>query len=138
MDKKLSRVSKVRILKMADRCIASTLARAPRWTLGPFCKSSPVSSPERGRTDPRVTGIFHDHAERAGVHPACFPSPGDVGLRPYVAQRMLEYLCRRCILLNQGIRAHVAKASIGVYCAIVESGGPIREDEQQADISDTL
>jgi hypothetical protein len=77
--------------------------------------------------------MFHDHVEQSGVHPDCFPSPDDVGLRPEVARRMLDYYEQAlCLAENEAIRARVEKASICAYRALIEAGGPMEEDEGQA------
>jgi hypothetical protein len=77
--------------------------------------------------------MFHDHAERSGVHPGCFPSPDDVGLRPDIARRMLDYFEEALQLAeNEMIRARVEKASICAYRAMIEAGGPMEGAERKA------
>jgi len=77
--------------------------------------------------------MFHDNAEQSGVHPNCFPSPDDVGLRPEIARRMLDSFEQALHLAeNEMVRARVEKASICAYRAMIEAGGPIKKAERKA------
>jgi hypothetical protein len=77
--------------------------------------------------------MFHDHAGRSGVHPDCFPSPDDVGLRPEIARSMLDHFEQALRLAgNEMIRARVEKASICAYRAMIEAGGPVEEAQRRA------
>ena len=79
---------------------------------------------------------FHDHAEKAGVHPACFPKPAEVGLSPEIARKTLEYFNQALELAdNEMIRARVEKASICAYRALIETGGPVEEAERKVIIA---
>ncbi len=89
----------------------------------------------RGAAEPILACIdmFHDHAEGAGVHPNCFPSPDDLGLGPEIAHKMLDYYEQALSLAeNEIVRARVEKASIPAYRAMIEAGGLVDEDEKRA------
>jgi len=64
------------------------------------------------------------------VHPGCFPKPEEVGLRPEIARKVLEYFNRALELApNETIRARVEKASICAYRAMIEAGGSMTNAE---------
>lgn len=68
--------------------------------------------------------MLHDNAEESGVHPNCFPKPEEVGLRPEIARKALDYFNRALELAdNEAVCARVEKASICAYRAMIEAGG---------------
>lgn len=74
--------------------------------------------------------MLHDNAERSGLHPGCFPSAAEVGLRPEIAQRAFEYFEQALALADdEEVRARVEKASICAYKAMIEAGGPPHDDD---------
>jgi len=77
--------------------------------------------------------MLHDNAEQSGVHPNCFPKPEEVGLRPEIARKGLEYFNEALRLADdETIRARVEKASICVYRAMIEAGGPMSDAERKS------
>jgi len=89
----------------------------------------------QGAAEPILESIemFHDHAERSGVHPNCFPSPDDVALGPEIARHMLgAYQQALRMAENEAVRARVEKASLCAYRAMIEAGGPMSGQESQA------
>jgi len=74
--------------------------------------------------------MLHNNAEESGVHPGCFPEPKDVGLRPEIARRTLDYFNQALELASdETVRARVEKASICAYRAMIEAGGPMVDAE---------
>ena len=76
--------------------------------------------------------LLHDNAERSGVHPNCFPSADDVGLRPDIARGMCD--CFEQALQaadSEMIRARVEKASICAYRALMETAGSMEDAEYE-------
>jgi hypothetical protein len=72
--------------------------------------------------------MLHDNAEQSGVHPDCFPKPGEVGLRPEISHKALEYFNQALKLAeDETVRARVEKASICAYRAMIDAGGPIAD-----------
>jgi len=77
--------------------------------------------------------MLHDNAEAAGVHPGCFPKPEDVGLRPEIARKAMDYFNQALELADdETVRARVEKASICAYRAMIDAGGPMPDDERKA------
>jgi len=74
--------------------------------------------------------MLHDNAEESGVHPNCFPKPEEVGLRPEIARKALDYFNRALKLArDEAVRARVEKASICAYRAMIEAGGALTKAE---------
>jgi hypothetical protein len=74
--------------------------------------------------------MLHDNAEKSGVHPGCFPKPEEVGLRPEIARKALDYFDKALKLTSdETVRARVEKASICAYRAMIEAGGFMTEVE---------
>jgi hypothetical protein len=74
--------------------------------------------------------MFHDNAEKAGLNPACFPSPADVGLNPEMCKKIMAYFDNALKLAdNDVVKARVEKASICAYRAMIEAGGDVPERE---------
>jgi hypothetical protein len=74
--------------------------------------------------------MLHDNAEQSGVHPNCFPKPEEVGLRPEIARKALEYFNQALKLADdKAVRARVEKASICAYRAMIDAGGLIADAE---------
>jgi hypothetical protein len=74
--------------------------------------------------------MLHDNAEESGVHPNCFPKPEEVGLRPEIARKALDYFNRALELADdEAVRARVEKASICAYRAMIEAGGALTKAE---------
>jgi len=68
--------------------------------------------------------MLHDNAEESGVHPNCFPKPEEVGLRPEIARKALDYFDQALKLADdETIRERVEKASICAYRAMIEAEG---------------
>jgi len=91
----------------------------------------------RGAAQPVLEYIkmLHDNAEQSGVHPNCFPKPEEVGLRPEIARKALDYFNQALKLADdEMVRARVEKASICAYRAMIEAGGPMPESERRATI----
>lgn len=66
--------------------------------------------------------MLHDNAEESGCHPGCFPSPEEVGLRPEISQKALEYFNQALELADtETIRSRVEKASVCAHKAIIET-----------------
>lgn len=77
--------------------------------------------------------MLHNNAESAGVHPGCFPRPEEVGLRPEITRKAIDYFNQALNLADDEIvRARVEKASICAYRAMIEAGGPMSDDERKA------
>ena len=77
--------------------------------------------------------MLHDNAEQSGVHPNCFPKPEEVGLRPDITRKGLEYFNQALKLADdETIRARVEKASICAYRAMLEAGGSMSEAERRS------
>lgn len=67
--------------------------------------------------------MFHDNAEKLGLHPGCFPSPADVGLNPEMARKIMDYFNRALeAAYDEIVRSRVEKASICAYRAMIEAG----------------
>ncbi len=74
--------------------------------------------------------MLHDNAEESGVHPNCFPKPEEVGLRPEIARKALDFFNRALELAgDEAVRARVEKASICAYRAMIEAGGALTKAE---------
>jgi len=89
----------------------------------------------RGAAQPILDYIkmLHDNAEESGVHPNCFPKPEEVGLRPEIARKALDYFSQALKLADdETVRARVEKASICAYRAMIEAGSPMSESERKA------
>ncbi len=68
--------------------------------------------------------LIHDNAEKSGCHPGCFPRPEQVGLRPEICLKSLEYFDKALRLADDDtVRARVEKASICAHRAMIEVGG---------------
>jgi len=66
--------------------------------------------------------MLHDNAEESGCHPGCFPSPEEVGLRPEISQKALDYFNQALQRAdNDTVRNRVEKASICAHKAIIET-----------------
>jgi len=77
--------------------------------------------------------MLHDNAGRSGVHPNCFPKPEEVGLRPEICCKALDYFDQALELADdEMVRARVEKASICAYRAVIEAGGPMAEAERKS------
>ena len=77
--------------------------------------------------------MFHDNAEKEGLHPGCFPSPKDVGLNPEMCKKIMAYFDTALKLAdNDVIKARVEKASICAYRAMIEAGGDMTDSEREA------
>jgi hypothetical protein len=77
--------------------------------------------------------MLHDNAEKSGLHPGCFPSPADVGLRPEISRKAFDYFEQALNLADdETVRARVEKASICAYRAMIDAGGPIENAERKA------
>jgi hypothetical protein len=77
--------------------------------------------------------MLHDNAEEAGLHPGCFPSPEDVGLRPEISRKAFDYFEQALQLTDdETIRARVEKASICAYRAMIDAGGPLEDAERKS------
>ncbi len=64
--------------------------------------------------------MLHDNADKSGLHPGCFPSPEDVGLRPEIVERALGYFEQALALADdEEVRARVEKASICAHKAAI-------------------
>lgn len=71
--------------------------------------------------------MLHDNAEKSGVHPGCFPAPGDVGLTPDICRKALKYFDQALSLADDdAVRARVEKASICAHRAMIEVGGQLK------------
>jgi hypothetical protein len=74
--------------------------------------------------------MLHDNAEESGVHPNCFPKPKEVGLRPEIARKTLDFFNRALELAHdEAVCARVEKASICAYRAMIEAGGALTKVE---------
>jgi len=74
--------------------------------------------------------MLHDNAEKSAVHPNCFPKPEEVGLRPEIARKALDYFNRALELAdNDAVRARVEKASICAYRTMIDAGGLLTKAE---------
>jgi hypothetical protein len=83
--------------------------------------------------------MLHDNAEKAGVHPGCFPSAKDVGLNPEIARKAMGYFKQALELADdQTVRARVGKASICAYRAMIEAGGPMENAKREALIDEYI
>jgi len=77
--------------------------------------------------------MLHDNAEAAGLHPGCFPSPEEVGLRPEISRKAFDYFEQALNLADdETVRARVEKASICAYRAMIDAGGPMEYAERKA------
>jgi len=77
--------------------------------------------------------MLHDNAEKSGLHPGCFPSPADVGLRPEISRKAFDYFEQALSLADdETVRARVEKASICAYRAMIDAGGPMEDAERKA------
>ncbi len=66
--------------------------------------------------------MLHDNAEASGYHPNCFPRPYEVGLRPEISLKAMEYFQKALNLANsEAVKQRVEKASICAYRAIIET-----------------
>ena len=67
---------------------------------------------------------LHDHAERTGLEPTCFPMPFEVGLEPDSADRIFSLFQKALAEAeNETVRNRVEKASISARRALIEVGG---------------
>jgi hypothetical protein len=74
--------------------------------------------------------MLHNNAEESGVHPNCFPKPEEVGLRPEIARKALEFFKRALELArDEDVRARVEKASICADRAMIEAGDVLTKAE---------
>ena len=77
--------------------------------------------------------MLHDNAEASGLHPGCFPSPEEVGLRPEISRKAFDYFEQALNLADdETVRARVEKASICAYRAMIDAGGPMENAERKA------
>ena len=77
--------------------------------------------------------MLHDNAEASGLHPGCFPSPEEVGLRPEISRKAFDYFEQALNLADdETVRARVEKASICAYRAMIDAGGPMEYAERKA------
>ncbi len=77
--------------------------------------------------------MLHDNAEESGLHPGCFPSPEEVGLRPEISRKAFDYFEQALELADdETVRARVEKASICAYRAMIDTGGPMEDAEREA------
>lgn len=83
--------------------------------------------------------MLHDNAEESGVHPGCFPSPEEVGLRPEISRRAFDYFQQALELADdEEVRARVEKASICAYRTMIEAGGAMEKSEREELIEDYI
>ena len=83
--------------------------------------------------------MLHDNAEESGVHPGCFPSPEEVGLRPEISRKAFGYFEQALNLADdEAVRARVEKASICAYRAMIDAGGPMEDAERKTLIEDYI
>ena len=67
--------------------------------------------------------MLHDNVEESGLHPGCFPSPEEVGLRPEIAQKAFDYFEQALELADdETVYARVEKASICAHRAMIDVG----------------
>lgn len=67
---------------------------------------------------------LHDHAERGGFAPTCFPMPFEVGLNPASADRIFDYFRQALAKAeDETVRNRVEKASICAYRTVLEVSG---------------
>ncbi|MFQ6039323.1 MAG: DUF4838 domain-containing protein [Candidatus Poribacteria bacterium] len=77
--------------------------------------------------------MLHDNAEESGLHPGCFPSPEDVGLRPEISRKAFDYFEQALNMADdETVRARVEKASICAYRAMIDAGGSMEDAERKA------
>lgn len=77
--------------------------------------------------------MLHGNAERAGVHPGCFPLPLEVGLTPEMT-RMGRWYFDEALRLAEtdAVRARVEKASICSLRALLATAPPLRYADGKA------
>jgi len=83
--------------------------------------------------------MLHDNAEKSGAHPTCFPKPEEVGLRPEISRKIMDYFKQALELADDGeVYARVEKASICAYRAMIVAGGDMPDAERKALVDDYI
>ena len=83
--------------------------------------------------------FLHDHVEAKGLHPRCFPTPEDVGLDAERTQIIFDYFQQALALAEDpAIQAHVEKASIPAYKAMLVAGGDMELQKRQTLIDEYI
>ena len=79
--------------------------------------------------------FLHDNAESRGLHPACFPTPEEVGLDAEVARRALAFFDTAIEAADSdAVRRRVEKASIAALKAVLVTGDA--QDDGRREIID--
>ena len=74
--------------------------------------------------------MIHDNAEKAGVHPGCFPTANEVGLTPEVARKAMEFFQRaQQVAENDKVLQRVEKASICAYQAMIDTHNSLKYED---------